>query len=484
MLLATPFGDVPFIIAMVDRLLFSQYMAMKKSAIQKSSQKNFKVINPFAAGIDVGSMMHYVAVPTALSKDTVRKFGSFTSDLEEIGDWLTSIGVTTVAMESTGNYWIPLYDILQKKGLEVYLVNARHVKNVSGRKTDVSDCQWLQKLHTFGLLAASFIPEEKIRQLRSYVRQRNNIEIEKAKDLQHIQRSLTNMNIKLQHLVSDIEGITAMRIVLDIASGTSDPKILAGHKAVGMKASISEIEKSLEGNYSEEHLFTLNQALESYHFHKKQMSDCDTKIEALLSEMATGKPALELNTRTKSRKTRKNQYKFDLKSYLNEILSVDLTSIEGIDENTVLEVISETGTDLSKWRTAKHFTSWLRLSPNPAISGGKVLGNKGSKTASRASKAFRLAARSLHSSKSYLGETYRRISHRKGSATAIKAVARKLAVIFYKMVTQQEEYIKPDLSIYNKRYKDNLVRNFLKKAERMGLNVKIQEDSIDLFSAS
>lgn len=446
---------------------------MQKESTKRKNEKNFKVIHPRAAGIDVGSMLHYVAVPAELSESPVRKFDSFTSDLEAIASWLTSIGVNTVAMESTGNYWIPLYDILQSKGIEVYLVNARHVKNVSGRKSDVSDCQWLQKLHTFGLLSASFIPEKQIRILRSYVRQRNNIEIEKAKDLQHIQRSLTNMNVKLQHLVSDVEGVTSMKIIEDIACGITDPKVLADYRIKGMKASKEEIEKCLEGNYSEEHLFTLIQALESYHFHLKQMKKCDEKIEQLLNTLSEVENAnTSFETRPKKRKTRKNQYSFDLKSYLKDILGVDLTEVDGIDENTILEVISETGVDLSKWRTAKHFTSWLRLCPNPAISGGRVLGHKGSKTSSRAAKAFRLAARSLHSSKSYLGALYRRLSHRKGSSTAIKAVARKLAVIFYKMVTEKIAFIKTDIESYNQIYKARVIKNLKKKAEGMGFELK------------
>lgn len=450
---------------------------MKKESTVKKEEKNFKVINPKAAGIDVGSMLHYVSVPVELTEDSVRKFGGFTSDLEAIATWLSSLGVTTVAMESTGNYWIPLYDVLQSQGLEVYLVNARHVKNVSGRKTDVSDCQWLQKLHTFGLLSASFIPEEQIRKLRSYVRQRNNIEIDKGKDLQHIQRSLTNMNVKLQHLVSDIEGVAAMKIIKDIVSGITDPKILAGHRTKGMKASAEEIEKSLEGNYSEEHMFTMIQAMESYYFHLGQMQKCDEKIELLLGQMSPIKNNEKFETRLKKRKTRKNQYKFDLNSYLKEILGVDLTKVDGVDENTILEVISETGTDLSKWRTVKHFTSWLKLCPNPAISGGRVLGNKGSKTSSRAAKAFRLAARSLHSSKSYLGALYRRLSYKKGSSTAIKAVARKLAVIFYKMVTEKTVFIKTEMETYNEIYKARIIKTLRKKAQSMGFELK-EADSL------
>lgn len=410
---------------------------------------SFEVVNPLAAGIDVGAMEHYVAVPAHLSEQSVRKFSGFTSDLHALGDWLVSLGITTVAMESTGNYWFCLYDVLEAKGLEVCLVNARHMKNVSGRKSDVSDSQWLLRLHTYGLLSASFIPDQQIRELRCYVRQRDKLEKQKAKDLQMMGSSLTNMNIKLQQVVSDIEGETAMRIIRAIASGVADAQQLASHRHSKMKASQEELAQSLTGNFQSEHLFCLQQALASYdgaaiRFHRQQMSECETQIERLLAIMQTGGHPGELpedfQSKPKSRKTRKNQYRFELASYLQACLGVDATRIDGLDENTVLEVIAETGTDLSKWKTAKHFTSWLRLAPNPAVSAGKVLYHKGHKTSSRAARAFRLAARSLHSHKGYLGQLYRRLCLRKGPSTAIKAVARKLAVIFYTMITEQQPY--------------------------------------------
>lgn len=445
-----------------------------KSKTSKTKEKNFHVVNPKAAGIDIGSMVHYVAVSRELDDNPIRHFSGFTSDLEALASWLVSLGITTVAMESTGNYWLSLYEILEANGIKVCLVNARHMKNVSGRKTDVSDCQWLQQLHTFGLLSASFIPEDLIRQLRCYVRQRNNIEIEKAKDLQHIQRSLTNMNVKLQHIISDIEGVAGMKIITDISRGITDCKELAKHRSSSMKASLEEIEQSLKGNYTSEHLFTLKQAINTYHFHLSQMKECEIEIEKMLQLMSTGKPveSAKFESRSKSRKTRKNQYKFDLRTYLIEILGVDLTKVEGLDENTVLEVISETGTDLTKWRTHKHFTSWLKLCPNPAKSGGKILGNKGGRSSSRAAKAFRLAARCLHSSNHYLGALYRRISHRKGAPTAIKAVARKLAVIFYKMVIGKVDYIKTEIKDYQEKYKAKIIKNLRKKAEALGMELR------------
>lgn len=450
---------------------------MKKKTA-KSKAADFPLINPRAAGIDVASMVHYVAVPAALSEQPVRHFGAFTSDLEALADWLVGLGISTVAMESTGNYWLCLYAILEARGMEVCLVNARHMKQVSGRKTDVSDCQWLQQLHMYGLLAASFIPDELTRQLRCYVRQRNAIEQEKARDLQHLQRSLTNMNIKLQHVISDIEGVAGMQIIEAIAAGQTKPAELAQYRSKAMKATAAEFTESLQGNYSPEHVFTIQQALESYHFHLGQMRACERKIEQLLATMTTAGAAEDTGaaednfvSRAKSRKTRKNQYSFDLSCYLQQLLGVDLTQVDGLGEDTVLEVVSETGTDLSKWPTPKHFTSWLKLCPNPAKSGGKVLGHKGNKTSSRAAKAFRLAARSLHSSQHQLGVLYRRISHKKGPATAIKAVARKLAVIFYQMVRKKTAYQPSQPMAYEAKLKERMIKNLKKKAQALGLEV-------------
>ena len=406
---------------------------------RKTKKTAFEVVHPLAAGVDVGAMEHYVAVPAHLAEQSVRKFSGFTDDLHALGDWLVSLGITTVVMESTGNYWFCLYDVLEAKGLEVYLVNARHLKNVSGRKSDVSDCQWLQRLHSYGLLSASFIPDQQIRELRCYVRQRDRLEKEKAKDLQMLGSSLTNMNVKLQQVVSDLEGETAMRIIRAIAAGVVDVEQLSQYRHAKMKASEQELKRSLTGNYKAEHLFCLRQVLASYDFHCQQMRQCETQIEQLLASMQ-GIPEEDFQSKPKSRKTRKNQYRFELSSYLLACLGVDATRIDGLDENTILEVIAETGIDLTKWKTAKHFTSWLRLAPNPAVSAGKVLYHKVSKTSSRAARAFRLAARSLHAHKGYLGQLYRRLCLRKGPSTAIKAVARKLAVIFYTMITRQQDY--------------------------------------------
>jgi transposase len=455
-------------------ILKSNSKDMKKKTAN-SKKATLPVINPQAAGIDVASMVHYVAVPAHLCDRPVRHFGTFTSDLEALAAWLVSLGITTVAMESTGNYWLSLYEVLEARGMSVCLVNARHLKNVSGRKTDVSDCQWLQQLHSYGLLAPSFIPDELTRQLRSYVRQRQALEKEKARDLQHLHRSLTNMNLKLQHLISDIEGVAGMQVIAAIAGGETNAQELARFHNKAMKASPADFVSGLQGNYRAEHVFCLQQALESYRFHVKQMRDCEAKIEQLLAAMGPGVETVDpadFVGRTKSRKVRKNQYSFELSSYLKQLLGVDLTQVAGMGEDTVLEVLAETGTDLSKWPSAKHFTSWLKLCPNPAKSGGKVLGHKSTKTSSRAAQAFRLAARSLHSSQHYLGVLYRRISHKKGAATAIKAVARKLAVIFYQMVRNKTPYTPGQHVQQQEKMKDRMIKNLKKKARALGLELQ------------
>lgn len=443
---------------------------MKKT---EKREKNFTVVNPRAAGIDIGSMEHYVAIMTEDGESVVKRYRTYTPDLESMAEYLQSNGITTVAMESTGNYWIPLFSILESYGIEVNLVNARNLKNVSGRKTDVSDSQWIQKLHTFGLLRASFIPDEDTRKLRTYVRQRETIEKEKSRDLNQIGKVLSLMNIKLQNVVSDIEGVCSMKIIRDIASGVTEAKELSKHRDKKMKSSEEEIQLSLSGNYNSEHIFMLNQSLSSYDFHKNQMEECDKEIEKILSDLSSLNVKSEDNKKTKDsrkskRKPRKNEYNFDINQYLKEIIKIDLTQVEGLQVKTILTVISEIGTDMSKWKTSKHFVSWLRLCPNPQISGGKVLRNKSMQTSNRVSKAFRIAAQSLHSSQTALGSFYRRLSHRKGAAIAIKAVARKLAIILYEMLSKGKEYIKKSMEYYEDKYKEQIIKNLNKKAEKYG----------------
>ncbi len=446
-----------------------------KKRDKRKGEKDFDIRNPNSAGIDIGSSLHYVAVSEDKDSNPIREFGTTTQDLEEIVKWLLSLGITTVAMESTGIYWIPLYDMLESHGIEVYLVNARHLKNVSGRKNDADDSEWIMKLHTYGLLNRSFIPNELTRKLRSYVRQRESMETLKARDLTQIGMALHVMNIKLQNIVSSLEGVSSMNIIRAIVSGVDSPEELIKYWNNQMKASCEEAIQSLKGNYKEENIFILSQFLSSYDFHKSQMLECEQKIEEVLQQMSSissDKKDVANNkegsTNKKKRKARKNEYNFDAVDYLKKITGVDLTAVDGFDVNTILAIISETGTDMSKFKTSKHFVSWLRLCPNPKISGGKIIGYKKNTTSSRASKAFRLAAQSLHSSKCYLGYYFRKIGYKRGNPVAIKAVARKLAIIFYNMLNQRQEYNKINIEEMNKKNEIKIYNNLENKAKKLG----------------
>jgi transposase len=445
---------------------------MKKT---KKKEKNLQVINANAAGIDIGASKHYVAVSSQKDERPIREFGATTSELEKILNWLKTLEITTVAMESTGIYWISLYDILESNGIEVYLVNAKSIKNVSGRKTDVSDCEWIRKLHSYGLLSRSFVPEELTRKLRSYVRQRESMEILKAQDLTRMSKVLHIMNIKLRNVVSDLEGVVAMNIVRDIASGVTSAKELLKHWNKQMQTSCEEAKLALEGNYKEENIFVLEQTLSSYDFHKRQMLECDQKIEEVLQQMSAiskqeeeKQEAAQEDKKKPKKKVRKNKYSFEAREYLKKIIGVDLTAVDGFDVNTIITIISEVGTDMSRFKTSKHFVSWLRLCPNAKISGGKIIGYNKNTTSNRASKAFRLAAQSLNMSKCYLGEYYRKISYKRGSQIAIKAVGRKLAVIYYKMITKEKEYYRIESELLQEKTKKRMLKNLEKNAKKLG----------------
>jgi transposase len=448
---------------------------MKK---RSKREQDLTIKNPHAAGIDIGSSVHYVAVSEKIDTKPIREFGANTEDLALIVDWLKSLRITTVAMESTGIYWIPLYDMLESKGIEVCLVNARHLKNVSGRKTDVSDSEWLRRLHTYGLLNNSFIPDELTRELRIYVRQREAMETLKAKDLTKIGSALHAMNIKLQNIVSSLDGETSMKILRLIIGGEHSPEALVSHWTKQMKATIEEARSSLAGNYKEENLFILSQALSSYDFHKSQMLECESRIEKVLKQMCSQSDksvGVEIKAdavgHKKKRKARKNEYHFDAVEDLKKLTGVDLTAIDGFGVNTVLALIAETGTDMSKFKTSSHFSSWLRLCPNPSISGGKILGYRKSTSSSRAAKAFRLAAQSLHSHKGYWGHKFRAIAYKKGTGVAIKAIAHKLAVVYYTMLRDGKEYRKEDMEVLKRKNEQAMVKNLENKAKKLGFNI-------------
>lgn len=415
-------------------------------------------INPDVAGIDIGSGLHYVCVPEGRSDKSVQVYGCFTPDLHDLADWLSECRVKSVAMESTGVYWIPLYEILDARGFEVLLVNARDVKNVPGRKTDVKDCQWLQQLHSYGLLRASFRPEDHICTLRGYMRQRNNLVKGAGVHVQRMQKALTQMNVQLHKVISDITGETGIRIIEAIISGERDPLKLAKLRNGRIKNDEATIAKALVGNYREEHLFSLEQEFELYKMYLNKITQCDVRIQ-------------EYYRTIKSKTADKNIPNTDSNAHdeLVRISGVDFTKIPGIDTKSVQVILSEIGLNPEKWKTEKHFASWLGLSPANKITGGKVLSTRTRKVNNRASHAFRMAALAAGKSKaSALGAYYRRLRARLGAPKAITATARKLAVLFYNMLKHGQEYVEKGLDYYNKIYQDKVISGLNKKAQTFG----------------
>ncbi len=414
---------------------------MSKQKKQKNQQSlNLGIIYPQAAGLDVGSMNMVVSYPGPDGVQTVREYGAYTQDLHQMAKDLQQAGVTNVGMEATGVYWMSVYEVLEEYGFTVTLVNARHYKNVDGQKTDVQDCQWLQQLHAHGLLRASHIAQEQYRELRTYIHERNVLQNQKSDTLNRIHKVLTQMNIKFQHVISDIEGVTGMQVIRRIADGvTGVENLLAGIKTDRLKVSKEDLTKSLEGIFKLQYQTVLKNHLIAYDFYKKQMLAYEHLVKDVLKKMLPSNDAQQ-QIKEKTAKARKNQYHFNLKDYLHQIVGVDLTEIDGLDENTVLMIIAVVGLNMHKWPTAEHFVSWLNLAARPKKSGGKVLGHQKRFTNNTATQAFRMAAQTMWQHKGSLGNLYRRLSHTKGSKKAIKAVARRLAVIFYNMVKKQISY--------------------------------------------
>lgn len=469
---------------LIHPLLEEQIVSKDKAkSYQRSSQKKetskLSAIHPKAAGIDIGSNEHYVAVPADCSDKPVRSFLSFTADLYRLADWLSECGVETVAMESTGVYWIPLYDILSERGFEVHLVNARHVKNVSGRKTDVLDCQWIQQLHSYGLLAGCFRPNDAICRLRGYQRHREMLLEQAAKHILHMQKAMTQMNLKLHNVLSDITGKTGMKIIRAIIAGERNLKLLASYRDGRCKHSEEVIEKSLEGHYREEHLFALKQAVELYDFYHKKLADCDKEIEKALSTFETKADEIQLAQLGKERKNRQsNSPKFDLYKEVYRMTGVDLCGLPGMSSYSVFKIISETGLDISRWKTEKHFASWLGLCPGNKVSGGKSLSSKTKPCANRAAAVFRMSASTLYHSKTALGAFHRRLKSRLGPAKAVTATANKLAKLFYLMLKHGTEYIDRGEQYYEERYRDRVVKNLKRRANEMGFEMVALSENI------
>jgi transposase len=440
--------------------------------VPKVSKSSLSTINLKAAGIDIGSKEHYVAVPAECSETPVRSFLSFTADLNDLADWLAQCGIETVAMESTGVYWIPLYDILSERGFEVHLVNARHVKNVSGRKTDVLDCQWLQQLHSYGLLSGCFRPDDMICQLRGYQRHRDMLLDQAAKHILHMQKAMTQMNLKLHNVLSDIMGKTGMQIIRAIVAGERDLKKLASYRDSRCKQSEEVIEKSLQGYYREEHLFALKQALELYDIYQDKLIDCDKAIEGLLCQFESKVDEAGLSQLEKASKRYKtNAPDFDLHKEIYRMTGVNFDTLPGMSSYSVFKIISETGLDMSCWKSEKHFASWLGLCPGNKVTGGRSLSGKTKPSANKAASVFRMCASTLYHSGSALGAFHRRMKGRLGPAKAVTATANKLAKLFYLMLKNKTDYFDSGEYYYEERYQERLIKNLKRRAESLGFEL-------------
>lgn len=423
---------------------------------------------PNAAGIDIGSAAHFVAVPPDRDDEPVREFASFTADLHRLADWLDACCVDTVAMESTGVYWIPLYELLDSRGFTVLLVNARHVKNVSGRKSDVLDCQWLQQLMSFGLLRGAFRPAAQVCALRALTRQRTMLLRCQGRLVQHMQKALTQMNIQLANVISDVVGETGQKILRAIVAGERDGLTLARLKNSRIRASEDDIAKSLQGSWRAEHLFALKQTLDAFDFCGTQLAECDAQIQAQLLTLHVREDAPAAG---KKRGRARNAPKFDLRTQLFQMCGVDLTRIDGIDVTTALVVVSEVGADMGKFPSDKHFASWLGLCPGTKITGGKVVSGKTKRCANRAAQALRLAAAALRSSQSALGAYYRRLCARMDKPKAVTAAAHKLARLIYAMLTHGQEYTDRGQDYFEERYRQRVLHNLTQRAKAMGMQL-------------
>lgn len=441
---------------------------------RKRLEYELETVNLDAAGIDIGAESIVVAVPKGRTPEGehVRTFQSFVCSLRELADWLSACDVRTVAMESTGVYWIPLYELLEDEGFEVYLVDARKVKNVSGRKSDVSDAEWLQLLHTFGLLPKTFRPESAICELRAYTRQRSSLVDSAARCIQHMQKALNQMGLQLQHVLNDVTGVTGLAIIRAILRGERDPHNLAKLRHERCRNDEATIAKALEGNYRSEHVFALRQSVELYDFYQEKMEDCDKQIEKCLSKFETPFPDARPKPKTRARRARSgNGPRFPLAEALLGITRVDLTEIPGLGSYAVLQLVGETGCDMSPWKSAKHFTAWLALAPNNKESAGRIFRRATPLSSSRAAKLFRLAACAVRNTQTAIGAFYRRIRSRRGAPKAITATARKIATIYYRMLATGQDFIELGQDAYEKNYQERLLRNLSRKATRLGYSL-------------
>jgi transposase len=437
----------------------------------KINLASLPLLEPNAAGIDISHREHWCAVPPDRCSNPVRAFATFTQDLEAMADWLKECGVTTVAMESTGVYWIPVFQVLERRGFKVCLVNARHVKNVSGRKSDILDCQWIQRLHSYGLLNPSFRPQDALCVLRSYLRYRDELVCARSVQCQHMQKALQEMNVQLHQVFSDVTGVSGLRIIEAILDGERDVKKLAALTDRRARAPLATIEKALAGDYRAEHLFVLQCAFDLYQAYEGKIQQCDEQIIAQLKSL----PA-RADKPIPARKAGRPQYRdmvagSDLREELYRCVAVDLTAIEGIGPLTAQIIISEIGLDMSPWRSEKHFASWLGLCPDHRISGGKVLSRHTRRVLNRVADALRMSATTLQRSQTALGGFYRRMRARLGAASAITATAHKLARLIYRLLKHGELYVQQGLNAYEEKHRARQLHNLHKSAQKLGFQL-------------
>jgi transposase len=451
-----------------------------------SADPGFEIVHQHAAGIDIGNESHYVAVPPGRDEQPIREFGSWTADLERMAQWLKACGIESVVMQSTGVYWMSVYEVLQSHGFQVNLVDARGSKNLPGRKSDVQECQWLLRLHTYGLLRSCFLPPESIRPLRTAWRLRDQHVKEAGRCVQHMQRALTEMNVQLHNAISDLSGVTGQAIVRALLAGERDPVRLAALRDRRIQASAEELQHSLRGNWKEEALFELQQAVEAYDFYGRQIAACDRRLQGYLATLPSRESiakawAAETPTRSDPDpkpevphpvvKRKGNEPPFDIESEQRRILGVDATTLDGIDVMTVQTVLSEVGSDLSPWKSEQHWSSWLNLAPKRDVSGGRVIRHTREHRTNRVGNAFRMAAQSLLRSQSYLGARFRYLRAKLGGPKAVKAMARVLACLFYRLLTKGQTWVDRGTAQFELRRQQREFTALERKARNFGMKL-------------
>jgi transposase len=440
----------------------------KNKDARVSADAGWRMVNPSAAGIDLGSREHWVAVGPDRAAQPVRRFGTFTEDIEALANWLKECRVESVAMEATGVYWIPVFQLLERRGFTVLLVNARQIKNVSGRKSDVADCQWIQRLHSYGLLGGSFRPADSYCVVRSYLRYREELVAARSQQTQHMQKALQQMNIQLKQVLSNTSGLSGLAIIEAIVQGERDPAKLAALAHRRIAASNAEIRKALVGDYRVEHLFVLGIALDLYKTFDSKIAKCD---EQLVRELEALPSRVDTKVKPLPPKAANKKVNEDLRLRLYLKFGVDLTAIEGIGPQTALTMLTEVGPDLSRFPTEKHFTSWLGLCPDNRISGGKVLSCHTRRVVNRLSDALRLSASSLEHSQSALGSFYHHMKAKLGAAEGVTATAHKLARIIYRLVKHGDDYVRQGMEVYENKCREQKLKRLQKAASQQGFQL-------------